>query len=52
MYNDTFPRQALPKSKKTKEWAKKCVMWASTGTILNSSLIRKTVAHKKLKNLI
>lgn len=48
MYNDTFPRQALPKSKKTKEWAKKCVMWASTGTILNSSLIRKTVAHKKL----
>lgn len=48
MYSDSFPRQALPRSKKTKEWAKKCVLWASTGTVLNSSLIRKTVAHKKL----
>ena len=48
MYNNTFPRQAIAKSKKTGDWVKKCIEWASTGTVLNSSLIRKTVAHKKL----
>lgn len=43
-----FPRQALPRSKKTKDWAEKCVRFAEQNTVLSSSLIRKTVAHKKI----
>ena len=43
-----FPRQALPNKKKTDEWAKKCVKFAAQNTVLSSSLIRKTVTHKKL----
>ena len=50
MYNgvSSFPRQALPMSKKTTEWRKDCVRYADQNTILSSSLIRKTVAHKKI----
>lgn len=43
-----FPRQALPHSKKTKKWAEECVRFADKNTVLSSSLIRKTVAHKKI----
>lgn len=44
----SFPRQALPLSKKTTEWRKDCVRYADQNTILSSSLIRKSVAHKKI----
>lgn len=43
-----FPRQALPRSKKTKDWMEQCVRFADKNTVLSSSLIRKTVAHKKI----
>lgn len=43
-----FPRQALPHSKKTKKWAEECVRFADKNTVLSSSLIRKTIAHKKI----
>ena len=45
---NSFPRQALPLSKKTTEWRKQCVRFADKNTVLSSSLIRKTVAHKKI----
>ena len=48
MINKNFPRQSLPMSKKTEEWRKKCVKFAENNTLLSSSLIRKTVAHKKI----
>ena len=48
MINTNFPRQSLPMSKKTEEWRKKCVKFAENNTLLSSSLIRKTVAHKKI----
>lgn len=43
-----FPRQTLPYRKKTKEWAKDCIKFADANSILSSSVVRKTVAHKKL----
>ena len=43
-----FPRQALPHSKKTKKWAEECVRFADRNTVLSSSLVRKTIAHKKI----
>lgn len=43
-----FPKQAIPKSKKTEEWCKECIRYAEKNSILSSSLIRNTVAHKKL----
>lgn len=43
-----FPRQMLPFSKKTKEWRKRCVTWASQKTFFNYSLVRKSVIHKKI----
>lgn len=43
-----FPRQALPRSKKTKEWCKKCIKAADDNSVISSSMIRRTVAHKKI----
>ena len=43
-----FPRQALSRRQKNKEWCKSCVKFADDNTILSSSLIRKTVLHKKI----
>lgn len=43
-----FPSQTLPFSLKTKEWRKKCVMWAQSKTFFNFSLTRKSVIHKKI----
>ena len=43
-----FPRQSLPYRKKTKEWCKDCIKFADSHSILSSSAVRKTVAHKKL----
>ena len=43
-----FPRQTLPYRKKTNEWAKDCIKFADTNSVLSSSIVRKTIAHKKL----
>ena len=43
-----FPRQMLPFSKKTKEWRKRCVTWATQKTFFNYNLVRKSVIHKKI----
>ena len=43
-----FPRQALPYSKKTKQWAKDCLLWANQKTFFNYNLVRKSVIHKKI----
>lgn len=48
MINTNFPRQSLPMSRKTEEWRKQCVRFADTSSLLSSSLIRKTTAHKKI----
>lgn len=46
--NTTFPRQCIPYRNKTKEWAKQCIRYADNNSLLSSSTVRKTVAHKKL----
>lgn len=46
--NYNFPRQSLPYRKKTKEWCKECIKFADSHSILSSSAVRKTAAHKKL----
>lgn len=43
-----FPRQMLPFSKKTKDWRKKCVLWANQKTFLKYSPVRNTVLHMKI----
>lgn len=43
-----FPRQSLPYRKKTKEWCKDCIKFADSHSVLSSSTVRKTIAHKKL----
>lgn len=43
-----FPRQSISYKKKTAEWCKQCMKFADTHSILSSSSVRKTVAHKKL----
>ena len=46
--NNTFPRQCISYRKKTKEWAKQCIKYADSNSLLSSSTVRKTIAHKKL----
>lgn len=43
-----FPRQNLPYRRKTKEWVKECIKYADSHSVLSSSNVRKTVAHKKM----
>lgn len=43
-----FPRQYLPFSKKNKDWRRNCVKWAENSSVLESSLVRKTVKAKKI----
>lgn len=43
-----FPRQALPRSKKTKQWIKDCIKAADDNSVISSSMIRRTVVHKKI----
>lgn len=43
-----FPRQALPRRKKTLEWCKKCIKAADDNSLISSSMIRRTVVHKKV----
>lgn len=44
----SFPRQALSYKEKTKEWAKQCILYAEYNSLMNSSSVRRTVAHKKV----
>ena len=43
-----FPKQALPFTKKTKEWRKSCVQWASNRTFYVFEPVRNSVIHKKI----
>lgn len=43
-----FPPQQLSFRKKTKEWRKKVVDWASNKSFFNYSPVRKSVIHKKI----
>lgn len=45
--NYNFPRQTISWKKKTKEWCKECIMFADHYSLLSSSVVRKSVAHKK-----
>lgn len=46
--NYNFPRQSISYKKKTKEWRINCMKFADSHSILSSSSVRRTVAHKKL----
>ena len=43
-----FPPQQLPMSKKTKKWRKQILDWGSNRATIASSLVRKSVIHKKI----
>lgn len=43
-----FPRQQISSKKKTDKWRKSCVDWADDKTYNGSSLVRKTVKHKRI----
>lgn len=43
-----FPPQQLPDSKKTKAWRKQVVDWGANRATISSSLVRKSVIHKKI----
>ena len=43
-----FPPQQLPMSKKTKKWRKQILDWGSNRATITSSLVRKSVIHKKI----
>ena len=43
-----FPPQQLPMSKKTKKWRKQILDWGSNRATMASSLVRKSVIHKKI----
>lgn len=43
-----FPPQQLPMSKKTKKWRKQILDWGSNRATIGSTLVRKSVIHKKI----
>ena len=43
-----FPSQQLPMSMKTKKWRKQILDWGSNRATIASSLVRKSVIHKKI----
>ena len=43
-----FPRQALPLSKKTEEWGRKCLLWGDSRTPEHFSPVRNSIRHKKI----
>ena len=43
-----FPPQQLPMSKKTKKWRKQVLDWGSNRATITSSLVRKSVIHKRI----
>lgn len=43
-----LPPQQLPFSKKTKEWRKKHLDWASSKTFFNYNLVRNSIIHKRI----
>ena len=48
MMNLNFPSQALPMSKKNREWRKSVINWAKDNTLFTSDLVRNTVINKKI----
>ncbi len=44
----SFPRQALPFSRKTKKWRKQCLDFFDSKSFTHYSLCRKSVLHKKI----
>ena len=46
--NYNFPRQAISWRKKTKKWCEECIRFADAYSLLSSTTVRKSVAHKKL----
>lgn len=45
---NSFPRQALPFSRKTKKWRKQCLDFFDSKSFTHYSLCRKSVLHKKI----
>ena len=43
-----FPRQSISYKKKTDQWRKDCMKFADSHSVLSSSTVRRTIAHKKL----
>ena len=43
-----FPPQQLPMSRKTKAWRKQILDWGSNKATISSTLVRKSVIHKKI----
>lgn len=43
-----FPPQQLPMSEKTKTWRKQILDWGSSRATIDSSLVRKSVIHKRI----
>lgn len=44
----SLPRQKLPFNKKSLKWRKQHLDWASSVSVVNSDVIRSSVAHKKI----
>lgn len=45
--NVQFPRQALPCSRKTVKWGRRCLLWGDSRSFQHHSPVRKSVRHKK-----
>ena len=45
---NSFPRQALPFSRKTRKWRKQCLDFFDSKSFTHYSLCRKSVIHKKI----
>lgn len=49
MYStETFPRQALPDSRKTAKWGRQCVLWGDSRSFYNYNPVRRSVRHKQI----
>ena len=46
--NVQWPRQALPSSRKTQAWGRKCLLWGDSRSLQNYSPVRKSVWHKQV----
>lgn len=44
----TFPRQALPDSRKGKKWQEQCMLWGDAHSYMHYSPVRKSVRSKRI----
>ena len=44
----SFPRQALPDSRKGKKWQEQCMMWGDSRSYMHFSPVQKSVRNKKI----